>query len=142
MCAGAGPAHNDVTERARIWRRFPGDDWAAYEALPAAIRRRLQQHAYDVWAVNALVMWRAERRRTASGARAERRVLRWLDLCESEERAAFAAAFAARHGSALPHLAAGARVLRAGDTGAPGQASARECRIRTSVLSDRRSLSP
>jgi hypothetical protein len=31
--------------REAIWRRFDGDDWAAFDALPPAIRRRLHEHA-------------------------------------------------------------------------------------------------
>ena len=103
---------NDVTERERIWRRWPGDDWAAFEALPPRIRRRIQEHAYDAWAVNALMLWRAFRRQTGSSARAERRLLRWLDACEADERQAFAAAHRQRTGAELPHLAARASVQR------------------------------
>ena len=101
-------ASNDVTIREQIWRRFDGDDWTAFDALPPAIRRRLHEHAYDAWAVNALILWRSFRRQTGSGARAERRLLRYLDECEAIERDAFAAA----QGMALPHIAAGVTVLR------------------------------
>lgn len=103
---------NDVTARERMWRRFAGDDWAAFDALPPAVRRRMREHAYDAWAVNALMLWRAFRRRTANSGRAERRLLRYLDECEAMELRAFAEAFAAGHGAPLPHLAAGASVLR------------------------------
>ena len=113
LAAGA-PAGNDGTGRAAHWRRWPGDDWACFDALPAAVRRRMQQHAYDPWAVNALKLWRLFRRQTGSSARAERRMLRHLDQCEAMERALFAGAYAARHGQALPHVAAGASVLRDG----------------------------
>ncbi|WP_240791183.1 DUF6525 family protein [Roseomonas sp. AR75] len=105
---------NDVTERERMWRRWPGDDWAAFDALPPAIRRRIHAHAYDAWAVNALILWRAFRRKTGSSARAERRLLRWLDECEALERDAFAAAYRQATGCPLPHAAAGVTVLRAG----------------------------
>jgi hypothetical protein len=44
------PIGNDVTERERIWRRFPGDDWAAFDALPLAVRQRIHEHAYNPWA--------------------------------------------------------------------------------------------
>lgn len=103
---------NDVTERERIWRRWPGDDWAAFDALPPAIRRRLHQHAYDAWSVNALILWRRFRRRTGSSARAERRLLNYLDDCEALEREAFAAAYRQATGCPLPHDAARATVLR------------------------------
>lgn len=105
---------NDVTERERMWRRWPGDDWAAFDALPPAIRRRLHVHAYDAWTVNALKLWRSFRRQTGSSARAERRLLRYLDECEALERAAFSEAYARATGSALPHEAAGVPVLRGG----------------------------
>ncbi len=104
--------HNDVTERARIWRRFAGDEWDAFDRLPASIRRRMHEHAYDAWAVNALILWRLFRRQLASSARGERRLSNHLDDCERIEREAFAAAYARDWGGTLPHLAAGASVLR------------------------------
>ena len=103
---------NDVTERPRIWTRLSGDDWAAFDALPPAIRHRLQEHAYDAWAVNALTLWRRFRRKHASSERALRSLLRYLDECEALERAAYAEVYRHRHGLPLPHLAAGASVLR------------------------------
>ncbi|MGX9963570.1 DUF6525 family protein [Roseomonas sp. F4] len=106
-------ADNDVTERPRLWRRWPGDDWAAFDALPPSIRRRLQDHAYDGWAVNAWMLWRSFRRQTGSSARAERRLLRYLDDCEAKEREAFAEGFWQATGTKLPHVAAAVSVLRA-----------------------------
>jgi len=103
---------NDGTVREAIWRRFDGDIWAAYDALPPSVRGRIQCHAYDAWSVNALILWRRFRRQTASSQRAERRLLRHLDECEALEREAFAETYARRHGTPLPHLAAGASVLR------------------------------
>lgn len=103
---------NDVTVRERIWHRFPGDDWAAFEALPPAVRRRMQEHAYDAWAVNALILWRMFRRQTGSSARAERRLLRYLDACEALEREAFAEAYLRQCGVLLPHRAAAVGVQR------------------------------
>ncbi|MFC3030208.1 MULTISPECIES: DUF6525 family protein [Roseomonadaceae] len=108
----APQADNDVTERPRLWRRWPGDDWAAFDALPPAIRRRLGDHAYDGWAVNALMLWQSFRRQTGSSARAERRLLRYLDDCEARERTAFAEGFRKATGTPLPHVAAGVTVLR------------------------------
>jgi hypothetical protein len=105
-------APNDITLRPHLWRRHDGDDWAAFDALPPAIRNRLHRHAYDAWAVNALMLWRSFRRKYASSARAERRLLRYLDECEALEREAFAEAHRRHHGVALPHVAAGASVLR------------------------------
>jgi hypothetical protein len=101
-----------VTERARLWHRFAGDDWAAFDALPPAARRRLHEHAYDAWSVNALVLWRIFRRQTASSARGLRRLLNHLDECERLEREAFAAAHQSAHGATLPHVAAAVGVLR------------------------------
>ncbi len=106
------PNHNDVTERAALWRRLAGDDWAAFDALPPAIRRRIGEHAYDPWAVNALALWRTFLRQTGSRARAERRLLRHIEACEALERADFDAAHRRRHGTPLPHEAARASVLR------------------------------
>lgn len=103
---------NDGTARARIWRRLAGDDWAAYEALPPAIRRRLQQHAYDPWSVNALALWQHFRRRTGDSRRAERRLLRHIEACEAREQADFARRYAARTGCPLPHCGARASTLR------------------------------
>ena len=113
MLCRAVPAGNDVSPRQGMWRRWPGDDWSALEALPVAVRRRIQEHAYDAWSVNALMLWRAFRRQTASSARAERRLLRYLDECEAMERAAADAAHRERYGMPLPHVAASASVLRA-----------------------------
>lgn len=128
---GIGRTSNDVTERERIWRRFTGDEWAAFDALPPALRRRMHEHAYDAWAVNALKLWRAERRRLGS-ARAERRLLRWLDECETLERTAFAEAFQRKYGTALPHDAAQATILRGtGRDGASAPAGAARMRLRT-----------
>jgi hypothetical protein len=106
------PSGNDMTLRAVMWKRFAGNDWAAFESLPPAIRRRMHEHAYDAWTVNALIMWRTFRRQLASSTRAERRMLRYLDECEALERDAFAGAYKAATGLPLPHLAAGVPVLR------------------------------
>ena len=103
---------NDTTVREDIWRRFEGSDWAAYGALPPAVRRRIHQHAYDAWSVNALILWRHFRRKTACSQRAERRLLRYLDECETLEREAFAEAYRREHGLPLPHVAARATVMR------------------------------
>jgi hypothetical protein len=103
---------NDVTLREETWRRFDGDTWAAYDALPPAVRRRIHQHAYDAWSVNALILWRQFRRQTGCSKRAERRLLRYLDECEALEREAFTEAYRLKHRLPLPHVAAGATVMR------------------------------
>ena len=103
---------NDVTERPQIWRRFDGDDWAAFDSLPPAIRRRLHEHAYDAWAVNALILWKIFRRQTASSARGVKRLLNHLRTCERLELEAFADAYSRRWGATLPHVAAQASTLR------------------------------
>jgi hypothetical protein len=123
---------NDLTARDGMWRRFWGDDWAAFDALPAPVRLRLQEHAYDGWAVNALMLWRAFRRKHACSKRASNTLLRYLDECEALERAAFAAAHLRAYGSALPHVAAGASVLRYGVT-SKGQGPAPGPRQRRSL---------
>ena len=120
-----------------MWRRIGGDDWAAFEALPPAVRRRMQEHAYDAWAVNALFLWRAFRR-AGGGARAERRLLRYLDECEALERAAFSDIFRREHGVPLPHIAAAATVLRYAPVPAsrPLVRSRRRAAVRHSVYGD------
>lgn len=111
---GNGGAGNDRTAREAIWRRWGGDEWAAYDGLPPRLRARLAAHAYDPWAANAARLWRLLRRRHADPARRERAFLRHLDACEAAERAAFAGAQARAHGGPplLPHDAARASVLR------------------------------
>jgi hypothetical protein len=109
---------NDATNREQRWRRHDGDCWACFDTLPPAVRWRMQQNAYDVWSVNALMLWRSFRRQLASSHKAEQRLLRYLEQCESLERADYAAAYCNRHGMPLPHLAAGASVLRVSRHGA------------------------
>lgn len=109
---GPAGAANDVTVRPEIWRRFDGDDWAAFDALPRRVRERLHEHAYDAWSVNALMLWRSFRRKHASSARGETTLLRYLDQCESMERAEYDARHRSRYGETLPHVAAAATVLR------------------------------
>lgn len=110
--AKAHATTNDGTIREEIWRRYPGDDWAAFDELPAAIRRRLAEHAYDAWSVNTLILWRRYRRLHGSVEKAQRALLRYLDFCERLERQAFADAYAKEHGAMLPHVAANVPVLR------------------------------
>ena len=99
-----------------MWRRYGGDDWAAFDALPPGIRRRMHEHAYDAWAVNALMLWKSFRRKRACSVRGERALLNYLDQCEAMELAGYDALQVKAHGSHLPHLAAGATVLRYADT--------------------------
>lgn len=103
---------NDITFRERMWRRFGGDDWACFDALPPVIRERIQEHAYDAWSVNALMLWLHYRRLHPTAERAQRALLRYLDHCERLERRAFAEDYIRRHGASLPHEAAGIAVLR------------------------------
>ena len=121
---------NDLTAREGMWRRFDGDDWAAFDALPAPIRQRLHEHAYDAWAVNALMLWRTFRRRHACSMRATNTLLRYLKQCEGLERAAFAESHLRAHGTPLPHVAASVSVLRydsallaGGSQSSPGSAA-------------------
>lgn len=69
---------NDGTIRDLIWRRYAGDDWAAFDQLPSAVRRRLSEHAYDAWSVNALMLWRHYRRLYPTPERAQRALLRYV----------------------------------------------------------------
>jgi len=104
-----------------MWRRFDGDEWAAFDALPEPIRQRLAEHAYDAWSVNALILWRHYRRLHPTVERAIRGLLRYMDHCERLEQHAFAADHVRQYGSALPHHAAGIAVLRY--AGQPGEAT-------------------
>jgi len=119
-CCGVKDGINDVTARDAMWRRLGGDDWAAFDALPAPARQRLHEHAYDAWAVNALALWRTFHRRHASTGRALNTLLRYLNECEALERAAFAVSYLQSHGSPLPHVAARASVLRYGPARSAG----------------------
>jgi hypothetical protein len=105
---------NGATNCEQRWRRRTGDCWACFDALPSPVRWRMQQNAYDVRSVNALMLWRSFRRQLASFCKAERHLLRYLEQCGSLERTDYAAAYRDRHGMPLPHVAAGASVLRAG----------------------------
>ncbi|MFH5927089.1 DUF6525 family protein [Roseomonas xinghualingensis] len=105
-------SHNDVTSRDAIWYRYDGDDWDSYDALPPGVRRRMQDHAYDPWAVNMFKVWKLFRRRHASSVRAERSLLNHLDLCERMELEEFDITHRRATGTALPHVAAGVSVLR------------------------------
>lgn len=105
---------NDATARDGMWTRFQGDDWACFDELPAAVRRRIQEHAYDAWAVNALAFFREARRKRASTERAVRATVHLLERCERDERAAFSEEYERRWGAPLPHEAAAATVLRYG----------------------------
>ncbi len=107
-----GPVGNDGTDRTTTWRRYDGDEWAAFDSLPARVRRRMNEHAYDAWAVNALMLWRRYRLLHTDPRRAERALLRYLDHCERLERRMFSEAWTARFGTPLPHTAARASVLR------------------------------
>jgi len=103
---------NERTIRHEIWHRFPGDEWAAFDQLPATIRQRLTRHAYEAWTVNVLMLWKRYKGIHGRTPRAERALVRYLDYCERLERAAFAARYAGRYGRPLPHIAANATVLR------------------------------
>lgn len=103
---------NDGTIRDRIWRRYAGDEWGAFDQLPPVIRRRLAEHAYDAWSVNALMLWRHYRWLHGSPERAQRALMHYLDFCERLERRAFGEAYAREYGMWLPHIAADVSVLR------------------------------
>ncbi|MCE0745287.1 DUF6525 family protein [Acetobacter sicerae] len=105
-------ANNERTFRHEMWRRYDGDDWAAFDALPASIRKRVTEHAYDAWSVNVMILWRHYKGIYGRTARAERALLRYLDYCERLEREAFAARYGETYGMTLPHDAADVTVLR------------------------------
>ena len=109
---GRSTVPNDRTARDAVWRRHDGDDWDAFDALPAPVRRRLAEHAYDPWSVNALVLWRRYRRLHPTPERAHRALVRYLDHCERLERGMFSEEHRKVHGWTLPHVAASATVMR------------------------------
>jgi hypothetical protein len=76
------------------------------------VRARLQEHAYDAWSVNALMLWKSFRRKHASSARGEITLLRYIGQCEALERQGYDAKHRKEHGTPLPHVAAGATVMR------------------------------
>lgn len=105
---------NDVTAREKMWRRHEGDDWAAFDALPPGVRRRMHEHAYDAWAVNALMLWKHFRRKRACSVHGERALLNCLNQCEALELAGYDALHFKTYGMHLAHLSANATVLRYG----------------------------
>ncbi|GBQ47036.1 MULTISPECIES: DUF6525 family protein [Komagataeibacter] len=105
-------ADNERTLRHEMWRRYAGDDWAAFDALPAAIRQRIAAHAYDAWSVNVMMLWQHYKRLYGRTMRAERALIRYLDYCERLEREAFASRYSEVYGMVLPHDAACVSVQR------------------------------
>ncbi|WP_029605714.1 DUF6525 family protein [Kozakia baliensis] len=101
------PTDNDGTPRKEIWRRYAGDEWEAFDQLPLSIRRRLMEHAYDAWSVNAFMLWRHYKRVHGKTPRAEAALKRYLDYCERLELQAFAE----KH-EEIPHVSASATTLR------------------------------
>jgi hypothetical protein len=101
---------------------IPATIGPAFDQLPLPIRQRLNEHAYDAWSVNTLILWRRYRRLHGSAEKAQRALLRYLDFCERLERRAFADAYARDHGAMLPHIAADVPVLRY-ETGSKKQAA-------------------
>lgn len=105
-------ADNERTLRNEMWRRYAGDDWAAFDALPATIRERVATHAYDAWSVNVMMLWQHYKRLYGRNSRAERALMRYLDYCERLEREAFASRYRDVYDTVLPHDAACATILR------------------------------
>lgn len=103
---------NDRTHRTEIWHRFDGDDWDAFDQLPTDIRQRLNNHVYDAWSVNALMLWKHYKRIYGRTPRAERALIKYLDYCERLEREDFADRYKAEYGAIYPHDAAQATILR------------------------------
>ncbi|QDH16987.1 DUF6525 family protein [Swingsia samuiensis] len=104
--------HNDQTLRHEIWRRYTGNEWDAFDALPASIKQRVNDHAYNAWSVNVLMLWKHYKRIYGRTVRAEKALIRYLDYCERLERKAFAEHYYQACGDAYPHDAAQATVLR------------------------------
>ncbi|MGG6430172.1 DUF6525 family protein [Acetobacter ghanensis] len=106
------PPTNERTLRHEVWRRYDGNDWQAFDALPPSIKQRVAQHSYDAWSVNVLMLWRHYKRLYGRTLRAEKALTRYLDYCERLERDVFAARYAEQYGMLLPHLAAEGTVQR------------------------------
>ncbi|WP_050801447.1 DUF6525 family protein [Gluconobacter morbifer] len=103
---------NDQTIRHEIWRRFSGDEWEAFDQLPLSVRQRLNEHVYNAWSVNVLMLWKHYKRVHGRSPRAERALIRYLDYCERLERRAFAERYMEQYGTLYPHDAARATILR------------------------------
>mgnify|MGYP003366249185 CR=1 FL=1 len=103
---------NDRTFRHEIWQRFNGNEWEAFDQLPELIRKRLNEHVYDAWSVNALILWKHYKRIYGRTPRAERALIKYLDYCERLERQDFSERYTAQCGTPYPHDAAQATVLR------------------------------
>lgn len=108
----ASPRTNERTLRHEVWRRYDGNDWQAFDALPTSIRQRVAQHSYDAWSVNVLMLWRHYKRIYGRTLRAEKALIRYLDYCERLERDVFATRYVEQYGMPLPHLAADGTVQR------------------------------
>ncbi len=110
----SGPADrtNERTLRHEVWRRYDGDDWQAFDALPPGIRRRVSLHGYNAWSVNVLMLWRHYKRTYGRTARAEKALVRYLDYCERLECNVFATRYGEQYGMPLPHMAAQGTVQR------------------------------
>lgn len=103
---------NERTLRHEVWRRYDGNDWQAFDALPPGIRQRVTQHSYDAWSVNVLMLWQHYKRTYGRTLRAEKALIRYLDYCERLERDVFATRYGEQYGMPLPHVAAGGTVQR------------------------------
>jgi len=108
---------NDRTVRHEIWQRFEGNDWEAFDQLPSSIRKRLNEHVYDAWSVNTLMLWKHYKRIYGRTTRAEHALIKYLDYCERLERKAFSERYTAQCGTLYPHDAAKATVLRTSKDG-------------------------
>lgn len=86
-------------------------EWGAYDSLPSSVRRGLQSMHMPYAAMDVLAVFHAEiRERGVIGATdAVRLGIAWN---EAVEIANFSRAHKAKHGTPLPHVAAGATICR------------------------------
>jgi hypothetical protein len=87
------------------------EEEATFERLPPQLRRALCDAVIDFSAVEILASYNQQALRVGP-ARATHRILIELRQNEQDEIEEFAAEHLAQHGYALPHVAAGATILR------------------------------
>ena len=107
----------------RLEEASRADDFAAFDALPLAVRACVAQQVTDLGCASVLAYFRSIDRQArelgGSPLDAEIWTLRKLGAVEGAEMDAFAARHLARYGHALPHAAAEATVQRYVGSGFP-----------------------
>ncbi len=102
---------SNTTGGGRLVHRPLGFSMECLDRLPERLRRRVNEAAIALDPVQLLGLYQQWSFLGDADA-AERQLLDALDRTEALELARFAAAYSARHGVVLPHVAAGASTLR------------------------------